>query len=185
MSFTPPAPAEEHGERIDRLGAGPAAAVHRVGHAGDRLPQPPLDAAEGDPKALGNLAVREVAEVSKLDQLPLARGQIADRLTDSLAHHRARESSPVGLCLDSVAHALGEHSTEAFVGAPTAPPVDRPLPCAGHEPGTPGAAGGWWNHVVLGCRRGNGHDFDPPYLATPSGPQLPDEVTHELAAEAS
>src|SRR5258708_1923837 len=96
MSFTPPAPAQEHGERIDRLAAGRAAALHMVAHAGDRLAQPPLDAAEGDPKALGNLAVREVAEVSKLDQLPLARWQIADRLADSLAHHRARASSPVG-----------------------------------------------------------------------------------------
>src|SRR5258708_4960170 len=137
MSFTPPAPAQEHGERIDRLAAGRAAALHMVAHAGDRLAQPPLDAAEGDPKALGNLAVREVAEVSKLDQLPLARWQIADRLADSLAHHRARESSPVGLCLDSVAHALDEHSLEAFVGAPNAPPVDLPLPRAGHPPRPP------------------------------------------------
>src|SRR5260370_7190231 len=114
MSFAPPAQVQEQGERIDRLGAGRAAALPMVAHAGDRLAQPPLDAAEGDPKALGNLAVREVAEVSKLDQLPLARWQIADRLADSLAHHPARASSPIAPRLHPAPHPPAHHSLEPF-----------------------------------------------------------------------
>src|ERR1700687_2533781 len=137
-----PAPAQEHGKRVDHFSSSRPTALHMLADAGDRLAQPSFHAAERDPQALGNLAVREVAEIRELDQLPLARGQRADRLADRLAHHRAGESPPAAVWIDAFAHPLDEHPFETFMSPPNTPPVDRTLSDPGHEPGTPGAAGG-------------------------------------------
>jgi len=80
---------EEEPDRIDRFAANALSSLHVFAHPGDRLAQASLDTAQGDPQALSDLAVAEVAEVSELDQLLLTRGQRADRLINSLPNHGA------------------------------------------------------------------------------------------------
>src|SRR6266566_3770642 len=81
-------PGEKKADRVDRLAARALPALHILADTRDRIAQASLDAAQRDAKALRDLAVGQVAEVGELEQLLLARRQVADRLVDGLPHHR-------------------------------------------------------------------------------------------------
>src|SRR4029077_18524979 len=168
-----PASAQEHRQRVESPTPGGPAALDMLADPGYRLAQASFDAAERDAQALGYLTVREVAEIGELDQLLLPRRQRADGVADRLAHQGTRKALPCVLAFDLGAHALDEHSLQAFVSATNSAPVDGPVPEAGHEPGAPGAAGGGRNRVVLGWRRGNQHGFPPLYMKLRGAPNHP------------